>query len=124
MLTHRDRPTLDCHMTSELFDVIALLVDVFDVRLIQHSVGMTSPTGNILVLTLVVIGRHCKQVQGVWLFHYDGHDTATVFGLKSLNGAEQRNEWIKIINRRDLNQDGHVFVCEKHFEEIGWNKAL
>ena len=58
MLTHWDRPTLDCHMTSELFDVIALLVDVFDVRLKHHSVTMTSLTGNILVLTLVVIERH------------------------------------------------------------------
>ena len=44
MLTHKDRPTLDCHMTSELFDVIALLVDIFDVRLKQHNVAMTSLT--------------------------------------------------------------------------------
>ena len=51
-----------------------------------------------------------------------GHETVTVFGLKSLNDAKQRNKWVKIINWRDLNPDGSVFTCEKHFEEIGWNK--
>ena len=49
--------------------------------------------------------------------NHAGHDSGTVFGLKSLNDAEQRNKWIKFINRQDLNSDGSVFVCEKHFEE-------
>ena len=53
---------------------------------------------------------------GCFTNHY-GHEAGTVFGLKSLKDQDQKAKWIKFINRRDINVDGCVFVCEKHFEE-------
>ena len=49
--------------------------------------------------------------------NHSGHEAGTVFGLKSLKDQDQKAKWIKFINRRDINVDGCVFVCEKHFEE-------
>ena len=49
--------------------------------------------------------------------NHDGHDAGTVFGLKSVKDPEQRDKWIRFCNRKDLNTEGSVFICAKHFEE-------
>ena len=49
--------------------------------------------------------------------NYEGKEVGTVFGLKSIKDPEQRDKWIRFCNRKDMNAEGSIFICSKHFEE-------
>ena len=47
--------------------------------------------------------------------NHAGHKKETVFELPE--DEQQRNLWLRFINRSDVEEFKHIFVCAKHFSE-------
>jgi hypothetical protein len=57
------------------------------------------------------------SVFGCFTNHGGGHDEGTVFGLKRVKDLERKRQWFRFCNRNDIEMNGSVFICSKHFEE-------
>ena len=57
------------------------------------------------------------SVYGCYTNHGGGHDEGTVFGLKRVKDLDCKREWFRFCNRNDIEMNGSVFICSKHFEE-------
>ena len=50
-------------------------------------------------------------------YNCEGHEAGAVFRLKSVKDVGWKQQWFRLHNQKNLNTQGSIFICKKHFEK-------
>jgi len=104
------------HFTSMKFVSVVCIMYTRQTDIISESFKVISTLFLSLWLFYENILKMVFKCSVVGCFtNYDGYDRGAVFSLPE--EEEQKKQWIKFLNRKDISSINRVKICHKHFED-------